>query len=364
MSDLRQYISDNALRIFGLSDKAIVDYVVASALFSSLNAYGLPDNSDSHAFVTNVYSKVPRKSKHKHSSDSARKQAERDAKALRSQQFSLLLDDESGQADAFSPPKKDKGKEKEKEKDRSSRKERHTRKRESDGRDWESDEEEQVRKRRRSDAYSPERRREGDEADGGDLPDEDEDVRRERERMQDLKERDAFAERVKNRDRDKTKKVIEDRSSKGAAAEAAQRRTLADDAAARVAAMPSLRERSRQDYLTKRELQQIELLRKEIADEEALFRGSKISKKERRDLEYKKEVLKLAEDRMKIDDRRRKSLSCTNDTRRRRSRRTSSSRTWTNGRRVKRSTVPSRLVLLTRKRLSMITNTYSTRVKP
>lgn len=132
---------------------------------------------------------------------------------------------------------------------------------------------------------------------------EDEAERKERERMQDLKDRDAFAERVRERDKDRTKKVVEDHSTKGAALEAAHRRQLADDAAARVAAMPSLRERSRQDYLSKRELQQIELLRREIADDEALFKGMKISKKERRELEYKKEVLRLAEERMKIDDR-------------------------------------------------------------
>ena len=135
---------------------------------------------------------------------------------------------------------------------------------------------------------------------------EDEDERREKERLRDLQERDAFAERVRQKDRDKTKKVVEDHSSKrsaGAAAEAAQRRQLADDTAARVAAMPGLREHSRQEYLSKREIQQIELLRKEILDDENLFHGMKISKRERRDLEYKKEVLRLAEERLKIDDK-------------------------------------------------------------
>ena len=138
-----------------------------------------------------------------------------------------------------------------------------------------------------------------------DFPDEDEAERRERERLEDLKERDSFAERMRDKDRDKTKRVVEDHSSKnsGAAAEAAERRRLGDDSAARVAAMPSLRERSRQEYLTKRELQQIELLRQEIADDESLFRGMRITKREQRDLDYKKQVLKLAEDRMKIDDK-------------------------------------------------------------
>jgi pre-mRNA-splicing factor ATP-dependent RNA helicase DHX16 len=104
---------------------------------------------------------------------------------------------------------------------------------------------------------------------------------------------------------ERTKKVVEDRSSRnaGAAAEAAQRRQLADDAEARTHALPSLRLHSRQEYLTKREVQQIELLRKEIADEEAYFHGMKLTKQEQRDLEHKKELLRLVEERLKINDK-------------------------------------------------------------
>ncbi|KAG2358334.1 P-loop containing nucleoside triphosphate hydrolase protein [Suillus spraguei] len=137
-----------------------------------------------------------------------------------------------------------------------------------------------------------------------DIP-EDEDERKERDRIQDMKERDAFAERVREKDRERTKKVVEDRSSRnaGAAAEAAQRRQLADDTEARTHALPSLRLHSRQEYLTKREVQQIELLRKEIADEEAYFHGMKLTKQEQEDLERKKEILRLVEERLKIDDK-------------------------------------------------------------
>lgn len=111
---------------------------------------------------------------------------------------------------------------------------------------------------------------------------------------------------MKDKDKERSKKLVEDRSSsKGgtAAAEAAELRRLGDDSAARSVALPSIRERSRQSYLTKRELQQIELLKKEIADDEALFRGMKISKREQRDLEYKKEVLRLAQSRMNLGDK-------------------------------------------------------------
>ena len=185
------------------------------------------------------------------------------------------------------------------------------RKREGDTREWESDEEEKARKRPRQDDYDEGSRRDRERS--GDLEEddmkveipEDEEARKERERLEDLRERDAFAERVRERDKEKTKKVVEDRSSKssGAAAEAAERRRLADDSQARERAMPSLRERSRQEYLTKRELQQIELLKREIADDEALFHGMKMTKREKRELEKKKELLRLVEERLKINDK-------------------------------------------------------------
>lgn len=254
---------------------------------------------------------MPRKGKRK--KDSAQKQAEQEAKALRAQRFDFLLEEDdtarasastgagsSGVSEVKSSKAKSVGKEKE-------RRDRHIRKRESDAREWESDEEEKVRKRARSDAGGDRDGRRYD-AQGGEDEDmeevEDEDERRARQREEDLRERDAFAERMKERDREKTKRVVEDRSSKtGAAIEAAQRRLLADDSDARQRAMPNLREHSRQEYLTKRETQRIELLRKEIADDEALFRGMKTTKRERKELERKKELLRLVEERLKIDDK-------------------------------------------------------------
>ncbi|KAF5352904.1 hypothetical protein D9758_007882 [Tetrapyrgos nigripes] len=314
-SDLHQYVSDNCIRLLGLADKAVVDYVLASAsssktpdaLFSALTTSGLPDTSDAHSFINELFSRAPRKHKHKHShkDKDASRQAEEDAKALRSQKFGLLLEEDDGVELAVSMKEKRKAKGKEKGKDGDKR---NLRKREYDEKEWESDEEEKARKRRRAEEH--ERDFDSMAEDGADNDDqmgdiEDEEERKRREREEDLKERDAFAERIRNRDKEKTKKVVEDRSSKnaGAAAEAAQRRQLADDAEARGVALPSLRLHSRQEYLTKREIQQIELLRKEIADDEALFSGMKVSKREKKELERKKELLKLVEERLKINDK-------------------------------------------------------------
>jgi pre-mRNA-splicing factor ATP-dependent RNA helicase DHX16 len=266
---------------------------------------GLPNNSAAQGFVNEVFSRAPRKRKHKHSAEvAARRQAEKEAKALRSQQFGFLLEDETTTNDGVVETRQSsKSKEKRPERDTvSGRKERHTRKRDYDEKEWESDEEEKARKRWKRDEDS-ERQGEGQEDEAMNF--EDEDKRKERERLDDIKDRDAFAERMRERDKERTKKIVEDRSSKvgGAAAEAAQRRQLAEDSEARTAALPSLRLHSRQEYLTKREIQQLELLKREIADDEALFAGMKVSKRERRELERKKELLRLVEERLKINDK-------------------------------------------------------------
>ena len=215
-------------------------------------------------------------------------------------QYGFLLDERDSDKEVVEPADDSKGR---------AGKERRLRKRELDSKQWESDEEDLARKRQKTDA-SASRDRERTPPDDAqlDVPEiEDTEARKERERIEDLKSRDEFAERVRQRDLEKTKKLVEDRSARASgpgAADAAARRQLADDAEARARALPSLRVHSREEYLTKRELQQIELLRKEIADDEALFAGMRISKREQRELERKKELLRLVEERLKISDER------------------------------------------------------------
>ena len=269
------------------------------ALFTSLTAAGLPDTPAAHTFIQRLYERAPRKSKHKQSAESSRKAVEAESKALQSKRYQLLLDDkaDSGVTELSSASTS---------KDRHSKgkRDRHMREKGSNN-NWASDEDEDdvSRKRLRTDGRERTHRSDEDE----EMPTiEDEEEKARRDREEDIRERDAFAERMRDRDRDKTKRLVEDRSSKvsaGAAAEAAERRRLGDDTEARVLAMPSLREHSRQQYLTKREIQQIELLRREIADEEALFRGMKVTKREQEALDRKKQLLELVEARLKIDDK-------------------------------------------------------------
>ena len=125
----------------------------------------------------------------------------------------------------------------------------------------------------------------------------------ERERRKDQAEKEAFAKRLQSKDADKTKKIVEDRSSTRDGNLLAQRRALAEDAAARSAALPDLRERSRQEYLKKRETERLALLRKQVADETAeLKSGVRLSEREKAEFAKNREVLRIAEERLRIDD--------------------------------------------------------------
>ena len=133
----------------------------------------------------------------------------------------------------------------------------------------------------------------------------DEETRREREMERDQLEKDEFARRLNLKDSEKTKKLVEDRSSTKEGKEVARRRALAEDAAARQAAMPDLRERSRQEYLKKREAERLALLRKQVTEETAELRSNPdLTRREKDEFAKNREVLRIAEERLRIDDHR------------------------------------------------------------
>ena len=134
-------------------------------------------------------------------------------------------------------------------------------------------------------------------------PEDDDISEGERERRRDQAEKEAFAERLHARDKDKTKKLVEDRSSTREGNIAAQRRALADDLAAQRASLPEARLISRQQYLGKRETEKLALLRKQVAEEtEELRSGVRLSEKEKAEFAKNREVLRIAEERLRIDD--------------------------------------------------------------
>ncbi|CAO3668808.1 unnamed protein product [Umbelopsis vinacea] len=269
-----------------MSERTLVDFVIATAqsskspeaLFSSLQAADIPSTDEARRFAYDLFARVPRKTKAASSEKAQRKREEAEMSKLRkaNESYSLLLDDDEDDEDQREAKRLKKLKKKEKK----------LRKKDDEDK-WADDEDNRP-------AVDLDRRHRRDE--------EMEVDKEEQERLEDLRERDEFAQRLKNRDKDSTKKIIEDRSSKGDT-EATRRRNLADDKQSRAAALPDIRDRSRQEYLKLREQQRLELLRQEIQDEAFLFGDQRLSKKEIEQHEYKKQVLALAEARLKIDSK-------------------------------------------------------------
>ncbi|KAF9431418.1 hypothetical protein BGZ76_000330 [Entomortierella beljakovae] len=308
--ELKRWVADASIKALGISDSSMSDFLIASAksakspadLLRSLEAMDIPVNSATQNFAQELFRRTPRTQSKKATSgsssatDSIKRKKQEDAAALKllaiNDSFGLVIDEEDNRKSEKKKSKKSsKDKEKEKEKDSSDKKREKKIRRKDSNDDWESDEEEKEYKRRKMEERENESRPSKTE-------EELEEERLEQERERDLKERDEFANRLKNKDDGRTKKkLVEDRSKTNT------RRNLADDQEARKEALPALRERARQEYLAKREGLQIDKLRMQIRDEEQMFDASELTRKEREELEYKKELLKLAEERMNIDDK-------------------------------------------------------------
>ncbi|KAM0791034.1 Cyclin-dependent kinase catalytic subunit [Microbotryomycetes sp. NB124-2] len=340
-SSLETYVSDNLLLHLGQSDSATVQYFIAlaskaksaDALVNTLAANGLPANSAVVSFASQLYARAPRKQgsaasahslKQQQLQETARRKAEREREAMQKQRFSLVLDDDDMAPVTDRPSAASSSSNRKSNSNGQSSSSTKTpnaaqgssksavRRKQSDPDDaWQSDEEERAIKRRRAEeryavedaqaAAARDRRRNPNDDNETAATAEDEHARRERERLQDLRERDEFAQRMREREKEKTRHVVEDRSSKNDV-ESVARRALASDPNALGNALPALRHRSRQAYLGKREQQQLDLLRLEIADDEREFRGVKLTRREREELERKKELLRLAEERLAIDE--------------------------------------------------------------
>jgi len=88
-------------------------------------------------------------------------------------------------------------------------------------------------------------------------------------RLKDLQERDAFANRLKQRDDDRTRKVVESTGGRKAIDEATKRLKLEHEDRDKI--VPHLRVQSRRQYLEKRKDDKVAELEADILDDEYLF---------------------------------------------------------------------------------------------
>jgi pre-mRNA-splicing factor ATP-dependent RNA helicase DHX16 len=299
--DLRSWVSDNTIKFLGAAHSTVVDYIIAEAqsakspdvLFNKLAGVGFPSGGEGRDFAESLYVKVPRQRKHTVSVQKKVKEKETSAFIQQNSSYKLLLDPEEETTAQTAPVQKEKKEKKEKKSK--------TRKREDGEDQWASDEEDKrVRKRRREDYEEEQRAKYDAQFD----EEEHEEMKR-----QDEKERDEFAEKMKAKDKAAQQKVLpawtssaytqilEDRSLGNR-----NQRRIAEDPVARAKELSTLRVESRESYLIKRQQQQIELLKQQVADDEVLWRNERLTKREMEEIKQRQEALRIALERQNIDD--------------------------------------------------------------
>ncbi|CAG9460375.1 unnamed protein product [Pedinophyceae sp. YPF-701] len=341
MSDkeLRKWVGDQLHSLVGFSESALASYVCAlgkkhsshAALARELQEQGLPKSDATERFARELMFRVPRASV---GQSGYKKDLIAGAAAVKKNQgYGLLKDDDDDllmapvDAPAAKPEKVKKSKKDKSEKRDREREKDKDRRREGggvDGRERDREAGRDSERRREERGKDGKRiRRAGDELDGAGGDDdvavaqvlsrrgdrrkrkweedaeEDDEAKQEAEKQaemdRDVEERKAFEERLKARDDAKTAKLMEKKLSREEREDLERRKY--DTEEQRRELVPKLRELSRQDYLKKREAQKLELLRQEIADEEALFGNEELTAKERAELDQKRELLRLAEER-------------------------------------------------------------------
>ncbi|KAF3839509.1 hypothetical protein F7725_018226 [Dissostichus mawsoni] len=264
MANLEQWVNDRLHDILGLSDRYVSQFMIGTARRASssedfverLEKTGTIDIEPSVvAFAKELFDKIPRKQVVEKPARAMEREAiEMDKK---NRTYTLLEDSDS---DGEVVVEKQKGKKKSK--DKGNRRKHIRQKKES-----ESSSEEEAPKRQ------------GDQKSLKNDEEEEEWEKEERERQQDIEARDAFAERVKLKDKDKTRNITE-RTDKKAYEEAQKRLKMAED----------------DQNNMKREAEKLEDLEAEIHDDEYLFHTDELTERERKELEYKRNLRDLAKD--------------------------------------------------------------------
>ena len=291
-SMIEQWVGDQLHDILGMSDKNIASYFICLAEKASSAQNFVDKLKDTGAvevdtnvvnFATQLWSKIPHKQA---AAERPARAAERAAIALQKKNQSYaLLSDSGDEGGAHDEPKAKRAKTTDSSSAQQKRKRNIRKKHEESSEEEEAAEEE-----------SAVRRRQRDES-------EDELDKMERERLEDLEERDKFAKRIIEKDKEKTRNIMS-KSDKKAYEEAKKRLQLEKEDLKKV--LPEIRKKSRRDYLEKRRQDKLDDLEMEVQEEEYYFEGQKLTEREKRDLEYKKRTLQLAKEHQAAGDRMRR----------------------------------------------------------
>jgi len=266
---LATWVSDELHDVTGMSDRNLADFFIGLAkksksadnLIDKIRDTEALDISDRvKTFATQLYERCGSagttvSSGNKRSQENRRLEQEALALQAKNKSYALLESDDEGAGQLQVRPSKHKKSKKEKK----SKREKHS-----------------------------------DSKGGGGGDDEDEFDRMARERDEDLKERDAFAQRMLEKDKAKQdkRKGIVSKSDKKGFEEAARR--LQQEKLDREDTLDEIRKQSRRAYLKKREEQKVQELEDDIADDEFLFNEEELTKDELKQREYNKKLLSLA----------------------------------------------------------------------
>lgn len=315
MADTRRWISDNLIELTGASEALIVDFITAKAT-EAKSARSLQDElsgilgakSGLETFADDLFAKLSSASHHVstdvgHMRPPPAKDGRKKYRLLDmdmgSEEDSLRSSDSRRQARERNSTKGE---------ERSSRTEKHRSRKirrtndadyedrwgdeefeEEEADQWEESPAKKVKthngaREEQSDELAPTKGGEEEEAE----PDADPEAAMDR----DQKEKEAFARRLNEKDRHRSKKTVEDHSRKPT-----------DDASTKQKTMEEIRLESRQAYLGKRAAEQLMFLRKRVQeDNEEIRENPNLSKRELQEFARNRETLQLAEERARVDD--------------------------------------------------------------
>lgn len=317
---LRQWVSDKLHGLLGYSDGTTADYLIALAskapnpasLVGELRKFELKVDDAMRGFASELHRRAPRKRAAAGKAgrgEYQRREAQKKALLRRNAAYALVGgddDDEDGgdEAAARASATRKRKKKRKKKKSKAGGGDGTAAGAGPDAAASSSPSRKRARGlRKQRETYSSDEPSSADEPDpaaiggGGGGGDGVADLDAEAARERDIRLRDEFAERLRQRDADRRS----GKTQAGDTAEAKKRKAIAE-AEGEHEMLPDLRERSRQHYLEKREKEQLELLRRTVRDNEYLFRGEKLSKSEQRQHAMQKRVLELAEQRVQLSD--------------------------------------------------------------
>ncbi|PIK35386.1 putative pre-mRNA-splicing factor ATP-dependent RNA helicase DHX16-like [Apostichopus japonicus] len=285
--EVELWVQDQLHDVMGMSDRYISEFLISLAQKSStpdnlLQKIQQTDTLDLTPnvinFATELWGKIPRKAQKVNINREKERIALEQQKKNKSYELLDDFDDMPAVTETKSKTKRERIKEEKGPKKRNIRKRDESSSDDSEGNDSEP---ETKRVSRQSSSSS-------------DTEDE------EKDRRKDLKERDAFAKRLRDRDKENTKNKAE-KGNKKSFEEAKKRLELAEKDRRKM--IPDLRKSSRRDYLKRREGDKIVELEDDIADDEYLFSRDELSEREKKDIEYKKTVLGLAKQHRRAGDK-------------------------------------------------------------